>query len=318
MDKKKWIKHIPLFILELIVLIAAAGALYVVLRTTGKNGVKKDRIDTEHIAVNDEVKEKIQEEENGEGEETKTYTGVYNIAFFGVDARDENLGKGNNRSDTIMLCSIDMDKHDVTYENSQARERTQVLMDIANEVGGLVIGTGDMSELALGWATYNGDHMSMYGVNGSVPKTLVRHLVRYYADTCNEKELADVLLDVLDTPVSPELLPPEDGQISQKTEDLVGPYELHDFYLYYILRYGYAPSKIYRLAIQAFKSQYDRETILKWLNVFYRRFFSQQFKRSCLPDGPKVGSVAVSPRGDLRMPSDASGRVWLEELEGIK
>ena len=166
--------------------------------------------------------------------------------------------------------------------------------------------------------TYNGDHMSMYGVNGSVPKTLVRHLVRYYADTCNEKELADVLLDVLDTPVSPELLPPEDGQISQKTEDLVGPYELHDFYLYYILRYGYAPSKIYRLAIQAFKSQYDRETILKWLNVFYRRFFSQQFKRSCLPDGPKVGSVAVSPRGDLRMPSDASGRLWLEELEGIK
>ena len=191
-------------------------------------------------------------------------------------------------------------------------------MDIANEVGGLVIGTGDMSELALGWATYNGDHMSMYGVNGSVPKTLVRHLVRYYADTCREKELADVLLDVLDTPVSPELLPPQDGRISQKTEDLVGPYELHDFYLYYILRYGYAPSKIYRLAFQAFKSQYDRETILKWMNVFYRRFFSQQFKRSCLPDGPKVGSVAVSPRGDLRMPSDASGRVWLEELEGIK
>ena len=212
----------------------------------------------------------------------------------------------------------DISLHNVTYENAQARERTQILMDLANKYNGLVVGTGDLSELALGWATYNGDHMSMYGVNGSVPKTLVRHLVRYYADTCNEKELADVLLDVLDTPVSPELLPPEDGQISQKTEDLVGPYELHDFYLYYILRYGYAPSKIYRLAIQAFKSQYDRETILKWLNVFYRRFFSQQFKRSCLPDGPKVGSVAVSPRGDLRMPSDASGRLWLEELEGIK
>ena len=212
----------------------------------------------------------------------------------------------------------DISLHNVTYENAQARERTQILMDLANKYNGLVVGTGDLSELALGWATYNGDHMSMYGVNGSVPKTLVRHLVRYYADTCNEKELADVLLDVLDTPVSPELLPPEDGQISQKTEDLVGPYELHDFYLYYILRYGYAPSKIYRLAFQAFKSQYDRETILKWLNVFYRRFFSQQFKRSCLPDGPKVGSVAVSPRGDLRMPSDASGRVWLEELEGIK
>ena len=212
----------------------------------------------------------------------------------------------------------DISLHNVTYENAQARERTQILMDLANKYNGLVVGTGDLSELALGWATYNGDHMSMYGVNGSVPKTLVRHLVRYYADTCNEKELADVLLDVLDTPVSPELLPPEDGQISQKTEDLVGPYELHDFYLYYILRYGYAPAKIYRLAIQAFKSQYDRETILKWLNVFYRRFFSQQFKRSCLPDGPKVGSVAVSPRGDLRMPSDASGRLWLEELEGIK
>ena len=187
-------------------------------------------------------------------------------------------------------------------------------MDIANQVGGLVIGTGDMSELALGWATYNGDHMSMYGVNASVPKTLVRHLVRYYADTCNEQELSEVLMDVLDTPVSPELLPPEDGQISQKTEDLVGPYELHDFYLYYILRYGYAPAKIYRMALQAFKGQYDRETILKWMKVFYRRFFSQQFKRSCLPDGPKVGSVAVSPRGDLRMPSDACSRLWMEEL----
>jgi NAD+ synthase (glutamine-hydrolysing) len=207
--------------------------------------------------------------------------------------------------------------HDVTYENGQARERTQVLMDTANQVGGLVIGTGDMSELALGWATYNGDHMSMYGVNVSVPKTLVRHLVRYYADTCGEKELEEVLLDVLDTPVSPELLPPEDGVISQKTEDLVGPYELHDFILYYVLRFGYMPSKIYRMALVAFAGEYDSETIRKWINVFYRRFFAQQFKRSCLPDGPKVGSVAVSPRGDLRMPSDAARRIWMDDLENI-
>ena len=251
------------------------------------------------------------------GTTDRTYNNACTLAGkVGAELREINIREAVTRH--FEDIGHDMDRHDVTYENSQARERTQVLMDIANEVGGLVIGTGDMSELALGWATYNGDHMSMYGVNGSVPKTLVRHLVRYYADTCREKELADVLLDVLDTPVSPELLPPQDGRISQKTEDLVGPYELHDFYLYYILRYGYAPSKIYRLAFQAFKSQYDRETILKWMNVFYRRFFSQQFKRSCLPDGPKVGSVAVSPRGDLRMPSDASGRLWLEELEGIK
>ena len=213
----------------------------------------------------------------------------------------------------------DSSVHDVTYENSQARERTQVLMDIANKYNGMVIGTGDMSELALGWATYNGDHMSMYGVNSSVPKTLVRHLVRYFADTCGEKELSEVLLDVLDTPVSPELLPPEkDGKIAQKTEDLVGPYELHDFYLYYILRYGYHPGKIYRLAVMAFEGVYDNAVILKWLKVFYRRFFSQQFKRSCLTDGPKVGSAAVSPRGDLRMPSDACSRLWLEELEQIE
>ena len=211
----------------------------------------------------------------------------------------------------------DMAVHDVTYENSQARERTQVLMDMANQVNGMVIGTGDMSELALGWATYNGDHMSMYGVNASVPKTLVRHLVRYYADTCGEEELRLVLLDVLDTPVSPELLPPEDGAISQKTEDLVGPYELHDFFLYHILRCGSRPSKIFRMALLAFEGQYDREVILKWLKVFYRRFFSQQFKRSCLPDGPKVGSVAVSPRGDLRMPSDAASSLWMAEVEKL-
>ena len=207
--------------------------------------------------------------------------------------------------------------HDVTYENSQARERTQVLMNIANQTGGMVIGTGDMSELALGWATYNGDHMSMYGVNASVPKTLVRHLVRYYADTCGDKKLSDILLDILDTPVSPELLPPENGVISQKTEDLVGPYELHDFYLYYMLRFGFAPDKIYYLAKEAFAGEYDDATILKWLKTFCRRFFAQQFKRSCLPDRPKVGTVAVSPRGDLRMPSDACAAIWMECLEKL-
>ncbi len=211
----------------------------------------------------------------------------------------------------------DINNHDVTYENSQARERTQILMDVANQCGGMVIGTGDLSELALGWATYNGDHMSMYGVNGSIPKTLVRHLIRYYADTCEDEKLAAVLYDVLDTPVSPELLPPKEGQISQVTEDIVGPYELHDFFLYQVLRFGFSPKKILRLAKIAFDGEYEDETILKWLNTFYRRFFSQQFKRSCLPDGPKVGSVAVSPRGDLRMPSDASSRLWLEELERL-
>ncbi len=208
--------------------------------------------------------------------------------------------------------------HDVTYENCQARERTQVLMDLANKNGGLVIGTGDLSELALGWATYNGDHMSMYAVNCSVPKTLVRHLVRYCADTCGNEELKNILLDILDTPVSPELLPPEDGAISQKTEELVGPYELHDFYLYYMLRMCYEPAKIYRIAKLVFREKYDNETLLKWLKNFYRRFFAQQFKRSCLPDGPKVGSVAVSPRGDLRMPSDASAAAWMTQAEGLK
>lgn len=212
----------------------------------------------------------------------------------------------------------DIEVHDVTYENGQARERTQVLMDYANRVGGLVIGTGDLSELALGWATYNGDHMSMYGVNAGVPKTLIRHLVRYFADTCGDEKLQSVLLDVLDTPVSPELLPPVDGQIAQKTEDLVGPYELHDFFLYYVLRLGYSPEKVYRVAKHAFKRTYTKETILKWLKTFYRRFFSQQFKRSCLPDGPKVGSVSVSPRGDLRMPSDACVRIWMDEAEKLK
>ena len=211
----------------------------------------------------------------------------------------------------------DPEDHSVTYENSQARERTQVIMDIANANGGMVIGTGDMSELALGWATYNGDHMSMYGVNASVPKTLVRHLVQYYADTTDDKELQEVLYDVLDTPVSPELLPPKDGKIAQKTEDLVGPYELHDFFLYYFLRFGYAPSKIYRIAKYSFAGEYDDETIYKWLRTFCWRFFAQQFKRSCLPDGPKVGTVALSPRGDWRMPSDACVASWMRDLEQV-
>lgn len=205
----------------------------------------------------------------------------------------------------------DENNHDVTYENSQARERTQILMDMANQYNGMVIGTGDMSELALGWATYNGDHMSMYAVNCSVPKTLVRYLVLYYAETTDNKKLSEVLMDVLDTPVSPELLPPVDGVISQKTEDLVGPYELHDFFLYYMLRFGFPKSKLYRMAKLTFDGVYDDKTIKKWLDKFYWRFFSQQFKRSCLPDGPKVGSVAVSPRGDLRMPSDASPTAWI-------
>ncbi|SCY02676.1 NAD+ synthase (glutamine-hydrolysing) [Pseudobutyrivibrio sp. AR14] len=209
----------------------------------------------------------------------------------------------------------DPNNHDVTYENSQARERTQILMDIANKENGIVIGTGDLSELALGWATYNGDHMSMYAVNVSIPKTLVRYLVQYYADTCEKDVLSKTLYDVLDTPVSPELLPPTKGEISQKTEDLVGPYELHDFFIYHMLRLQQSPAKIYRLAKIAFMNQYSDEEILKWEKIFCKRFFAQHFKRSCLPDGPKVGSVAVSPRGDLRMPSDASAAMWLKELE---
>ncbi len=209
-----------------------------------------------------------------------------------------------------------MDDHSVTFENSQARERTQVLMDLANKTGGLVIGTGDLSELALGWATYNGDHMSMYGVNASIPKTLVRHLVAFVADE-EGGELAAVLRDILDTPVSPELLPPKDGEIAQRTEDLVGPYELHDFFLYYAIRWGFPPRKVFRLALYAFGDRYDRGTVLKWLKSFYRRFFAQQYKRSCLPDGPKVGTLSLSPRGDWRMPSDAVSALWLKELEGV-
>ncbi len=212
-----------------------------------------------------------------------------------------------------------MEDHSVTFENGQARERTQVLMDIANKTGGLVIGTGDLSELALGWATYNGDHMSMYAVNASIPKTLVRHLVRFVADDKMGKEpaLAEVLYDILDTPVSPELLPAKDGEISQRTEDLVGPYELHDFFLYYGIRFAFPPSKVFHLAEYALSAQYDRAFILKWLKEFYRRFFQQQFKRSCLPDAPKVGSVTLSPRGDWRMPSDAVAALWQEDLERL-
>ena len=208
--------------------------------------------------------------------------------------------------------------HNAAYENAQARERTQILMDIANDVNGLVVGTGDLSELALGWATYNGDHMSNYGVNGSIPKTLVRHLVRYEAEH-SEQELSAILLDILDTPVSPELLPPDQqGKIAQKTEDLVGPYELHDFFLYYVIRHGFTPAKIFRMANYSFAGEYEDAVIFKWLKTFYRRFFTQQFKRSCLPDGVGVGSVGLSPRTGFRMPSDASMNVWMQELDALE
>lgn len=250
------------------------------------------------------------------GTTDRTYQNACRMAEqLGATLREVKIGDAVN----IHFRDIghDPEDHSVTYENSQARERTQVLMDIANGTNGMVIGTGDMSELALGWATYNGDHMSMYGVNASVPKTLVRHLVKYAADTTEDRKLQAVLYDVLDTPVSPELLPPKDGDIAQKTEDLVGPYELHDFYLYYMLRFGYEPSKIYRLAVQTFEGEYDSVTILKWLETFCRRFFNQQFKRSCLPDGPKIGTVALSPRGDWRMPSDACAAVWMKDLAQI-
>ena len=252
----------------------------------------------------------------GFGTTDRTYTNACSmVKSLGATLREVSI------SEAVLQHFTDIDHdpsvHDVTYENSQARERTQILMDIANQENGLVIGTGDLSELALGWATYNGDHMSMYAVNASVPKTLVRHLVRYFASTCEDSKLSQVLTDVLDTPESPELLPPNDGAISQKTEDLVGPYELHDFFLYQMLRFGFTPSKIYRIALLAFKERYDADTIKKWLRTFYRRFFAQQFKRSCLPDGPKVGSIAVSPRGDLRMPSDACATAWLEEVDSL-
>lgn len=232
------------------------------------------------------------------------------VTFSEVNIKDAVLGHFKD-------IGQDADNYDVTFENSQARERTQVLMDIANKTGGIVVGTGDLSEIALGWATYNGDHMSMYAVNAGVPKTLIRYLVEYEAERTENDVLKTTLRDILDTPVSPELLPPEDGEISQKTESIVGPYELHDFFLYYLLRFGFKPSKILRLAEKAFDGVYDREFILGWLKTFYRRFFIQQFKRSCMPDAPKVGSVALSPRGDWRMPSDASFNLWKSELENM-
>ena len=247
------------------------------------------------------------------GTTSRTYQNAIKLSkVLGVHLTEINI----MQSVKLHLQDIEHDLllHDITYENAQARERTQVLMDLANKYQGFVIGTGDLSELALGWATYNGDHMSMYAVNVGVPKTLVRHLVQYVADDTNDETLQNILSDVLDTPVSPELLPPIDGDISQKTEDLVGPYELHDFFLYYMMRFHYPPDKIYRIACKTFQGMYTNEEIKKWIQIFYQRFFSQQFKRSCLPDGPKVGTVAVSPRGDLRMPSDACARIWLEQL----
>ena len=250
------------------------------------------------------------------GTTSRTYENAVRLAEeLGTTLREVDI----KESVSIHFRDIghDIRVQDVTYENGQARERTQILMDIANQSGGMVIGTGDMSELALGWATYNGDHMSMYGVNCSVPKTLVRYLVQYYADTSDSPALKEILYDVLDTPVSPELLPPKEGEISQRTEDIVGPYELHDFFLYYVLRCGFPPSKIFRLAVYTFQDKYNKETIYKWLYTFFHRFFRQQFKRSCLPDGPKVGTVSVSPRGDLRMPSDASDALWKAELDRI-
>ena len=246
-----------------------------------------------------------------------TKSNAYKLAkALGVTFKEINIS--NSVSAHFKDIEQDPNKYDVTFENSQARERTQVLMDIANKENGLVIGTGDLSELALGWATYNGDHMSMYAVNSSIPKTLMRVIINYLALKTKNKELRNVLVSILGTPVSPELIPPSlEGEISQKTEDLVGPYELHDYFLYYFLRWGYSPRKIYRIACISFKDKYSQETILHWLRTFFRRFFNQQFKRSCMPDGPKVGSVALSPRGDLRMPSDASSYEWQKEIEKI-
>lgn len=259
----------------------------------------------------------------GFGTTDRTYHNAVSLMkSLGITMKEVNIAKAVMQH--FEDIGHDASVHDVAYENSQARERTQILMDLTNELGGLVIGTGDLSELALGWATYNGDHMSMYGVNASIPKTLIRYLVRYVADTEVDEQSRETLLDVIDTPISPELIPAdEQGNIKQKTEDLVGPYELHDFFLYYALRYGFQPAKIYMLAKVAFQSgqhstlTYDDATIKKWLTVFYRRFFSQQFKRSCLPDGPKVGSVSLSPRGDWRMPSDANSQLWIQECESL-
>ena len=253
----------------------------------------------------------------GFGTTDRTYQNALTLMKnLGITIKEINIAKAVNQH--FEDIGHDPKIHDVTYENSQARERTQILMDLTNQIGGFVVGTGDLSELALGWATYNGDHMSMYGVNSSVPKTLIRYLVRYIAEYKMDEATKAVLLDIIDTPISPELIPgDEKGNINQKTEDLVGPYELHDFYLYYFLRFGFSPRKIFFLAQHAFKGMYDDATIKKWLSTFFRRFFNQQFKRSCLPDGPKVGSVSLSPRGDWRMPSDAVSHLWLKECEEL-
>ena len=255
----------------------------------------------------------------GFGTTDRTYNNAINLMkSLGITLMEISIAKAVTQH--FKDIGHDAAVHDVTYENSQARERTQILMDLSNQLGGLVVGTGDLSELALGWATYNGDHMSMYGVNASVPKTLIQYLVRYVAEVerkeKDDQKTYEILMDVVDTPISPELIPAdENGNIKQKTEDLVGPYELHDFFLYYFLRFGFRPQKIFLLAQQAFKGSYDDVTIKKWLTTFLRRFFAQQFKRSCLPDGPKVGSVSLSPRGDWRMPTDASSAMWLKECE---
>ena len=252
------------------------------------------------------------------GTSDRTYNNAWELMrALGISAKEISIRDAVTQH--FKDIGHDISVHNGTYENSQARERTQILMDYASVVGGIVIGTGDLSELALGWCTYNGDHMSMYAVNASIPKTLVRHLVAHLArdNARKDEELKDVLEDILDTPVSPELLPAVQGQIAQKTEDLVGPYELHDFFLCHIVRHAFAPKKVYRLAKYAFKGEFDNETILKWLKTFYRRFFNQQFKRSCLPDGVKVGSVSLSPRGDWKMPSDAFSTLWLKALDEI-
>lgn len=259
----------------------------------------------------------------GFGTTDRTHNNAVNLMKrLGVTVKEINISAAVKQH--FSDIGHDIQEKDVTYENSQARERTQILMDLSNQLGGMVIGTGDLSELALGWATYNGDHMSMYGVNAGIPKTLIKYLVRYVAESIIDESSRDILIDIIDTPISPELIPAdESGNIKQKTEDLVGPYELHDFFLYYFLRFGFRPSKIYLLAQKAFDGTdseadtYSDDVIKHWLSVFFRRFFNQQFKRSCLPDGPKVGSVSLSPRGDWRMPSDASSSAWLKECEEL-
>lgn len=282
-------------------------ALLVCVRTFDKLGLSRDGI----VGVT----------MPGFGTTDRTHSNAVNLMkSLGVTVREISIADAVEQH--FKDIGHNIDNHDVTYENSQARERTQILMDLSNQLNAIVVGTGDLSELALGWATYNGDHMSMYGVNAGVPKTLIKYLVSFVADTIGDQVSRGILLDIIDTPISPELIPAdESGNISQKTEDLVGPYELHDFFLYYVLRFGFRPSKIFMLARKAFDGSdksvmaYDDETIKKWLTVFVRRFFSQQFKRSCMPDGPKVGSVSLSPRGDWRMPSDASAAIWLRECE---